>query len=1468
MRWLLIPALLLATPAFAQDEPGFFERLFSTDTADSDAEQGTLLEGLIEDSLSGTGRSVTVTGFSGALSGQATLDSLVIADADGPWLTLTDATLDWNRAALFRGRLDVTELSAREILFPRLPTSEEAEAPSPEASGGFQLPDLPVSVNIGRIAAERVELGEALFGVASVISMDGALSLSDGSGAADLDITRLDQPGAIRLDAGYENATQNLRLDLSMVEAEGGIVSTLVGLPGAPSVDFAISGDAPLSDFAADIRLATDGEDRLSGQVTLRETEEARRVSANIGGDIAPVFAPQFRDFFGDSLTLEAETLLFDDGRISVPEFSFYARELALFGTVELGADRLPQLIDITGRIAPETGDRVLLPISGEPTEVERANLGISYDASQSEDWRAVIRIDSLARDGLQADEALARITGQLGTGTPASVSGALILEVDGLVTTDGLSEAVGSNISGAAQIDWNGGPLTVEDFTLTARDLSLAGMAIVDGNEITTTTSVQAARLANFSALAGRDLSGDAALSVSGQLNPLTQSFNLTAKGETNNLAIGEPRADAIVAGTATLEATVVRDTDGVRVALTTLESPAASLTGEASLRSGGSSAALTGRLNETAVIVPGLNGPSDITFAGQENETRDWTIRTSLTAPAVTADVQGLLSNIYEFPAFQGTASVESPDLSVFSELAGRALSGRIAVEAEGGVNADLTRALVDADVRGRDITVEGLDVEGLLKGPVTLSVEGGRTDDRIDITNIAFGGASLIAQLSGVITGLSATPAFDGKLSARSPDLSVFSGLVGRPLSGRANVLAEGAATADLTSGRITATLDGQDIRTGLSEIDPLLQGAVALEVDGARDGDTLSITRLSLEGPALTANLSGSAMDLNQTPSFEGRVNAQSEDISVFAGLAKRPLAGQLTLTAEGGGRSDLSDARLVASVTGENLRTGIAEADTLLQGPLSLEIDAARNGGGIEVNAFSLRTDAVTAETSGQIGEDGDRLSLTARLFDVSPFVPGFSGALAIAGTLGRVADGLALDIDATGPGGSRAAVEGTITEDFATANLGIDGSAPLALANRFIEPRSLSGTSQFNLRLDGPPNLGALSGRVTLADARLAAPTLPTGLDNITGTIQLNDSQASLNIDSRVESGGRLSVAGPIGLTAPNIAALRVGLSDVRVTDPQLYETTANGEIRISGALTGGASIAGTVNLDETNIRIPSSGLGGAGAIPEITHLREPPPVRGTRQKAGLLERENTDNVGSRAVFPLDVQVLAPNRIFVRGRGLDSEFGGSVRVTGTTANIIPIGAFELIRGRLDILGQRLALEQARITIQGGLIPILDILATTDVEDTEINVGVLGPADAPEISFTSSPELPQEEVLARLIFGRGLETLSPIQAARLAIAVRTLAGRGGEGIVGNIRGGAGLADLDVTTNEEGNAAVRAGAYLGENIYSDVTIDSSGETQLNLNLDVSPSLTVRGGVTNDGSTSLGIFFERDY
>ncbi len=247
-------ALLLALPhsAAAQDDRG-------------------LLQGFIEDNLSTEGREVRIEGFAGALSSEASLDLLTIADEDGIWLTLKDVTLDWSRLALLRGRLEVTKLSAGEILVPRLPKPQEGvEIPDAEATG-FSLPDLPVAINVEEIAATKIVLGAPLLGEEVSLSLAGSLQLDDGVGNAKLDVTRLDRDAdKVVLDVSYSNADHRLGIDLTVTEDEGGLASTLMGIPGAPSLKLTVLGDAPLEDFTAEIGLDTDGERRIGGTVAVQ----------------------------------------------------------------------------------------------------------------------------------------------------------------------------------------------------------------------------------------------------------------------------------------------------------------------------------------------------------------------------------------------------------------------------------------------------------------------------------------------------------------------------------------------------------------------------------------------------------------------------------------------------------------------------------------------------------------------------------------------------------------------------------------------------------------------------------------------------------------------------------------------------------------------------------------------------------------------------------------------------------------------------------------------------------------------------------------------------------------------------------------------------------------------------------------------------------------------------------------------
>jgi translocation and assembly module TamB len=368
-------------------------------------------------------------------------------------------------------------------------------------------------------------------------------------------------------------------------------------------------------------------------------------------------------------------------------------------------------------------------------------------------------------------------------------------------------------------------------------------------------------------------------------------------------------------------------------------------------------------------------------------------------------------------------------------------------------------------------------------------------------------------------------------------------------------------------------------------------------------------------------------------------------------------------------------------------------------------------------------------------------------------------------------------------------------------------------------------------------------------------------------LQDVNATARLNGTSATVTAEAALSTKGRLAVNGTVGLAAPFTAGLDITVQNALLRDPQLFETTANGTLRLQGPLTGGAGITGQITLSGTEVQIPSTSLGGAADLPGLTHLNEPAAVHDTRARAGLLGVAQTPTT-SAAPFALDITVSAPNRLFIRGRGLDAELGGALTLRGTTAAVIPNGGFSLLRGRLDILGRRLTLTEAQMAMEGNLIPTVAIAASTESDGVTSTIRIDGPATDPVVSFTSSPDLPEEEILSRLLFGRDLTSLSPLQAAQLANAVATLSGRGGQGVVGRLRQGFGLDDLDLRTDDTGGAAVTAGKYLSENVYTEVVVGSEGKTEINLNLDVSDSITVRGRAGNDGSTGLGVFFEKDY
>lgn len=1157
--------------------------------AQTAAEDRDYLTALLEDNLSDAGRKVTITGFRGALSSVAALDEMTIADADGIWITLRDVSLDWSRSDLLSGAVTVNALTAAEVILDRMPVMGDASGLPAAEGAAFSLPELPVSVNIGRLAIDHITLGKAVLGEEIAGSAEASLSLAGGEGRAVMNLDRKDSgpDGYLALEASYSNASNVLTLSLDAQEDAGGVAVRLLSVPGDPSAGLTIQGSGPLDSFAVEVALATDGLPRLSGQVTLSGDGQGRRdFTANLSGDLAPVFWPEYHEFLGNSLVLTATGASLPDGRLEVASLNLNSGALHAKGSLALAADGLPERFDLGLSIASPDASPLLLPLTTEvPTRITSASLKLGFDARDGQDWTIGGLIAGLDRADFKA--ASLSLAGGGTIARPAQgarVSADLSFIAQGLAPTDpALAAALGQTASGRLSAEWSSGSgkTEVTDLSLTGADYGFAAAGQIEGLStgfaVNGTGSGQWADLSRLSALAGLALRGSAEMTVTGRASALGDAFDLalTAKGQ--DLAVGQPQVDNLLSGTSEIKADIARDFSG-----TVLRS-------------------------------------------------------LQVTAGDVQADIAGTLTSL----AWDLKAALDLPDLAVLG-----------------------------AGYRGR-------------------------------------------------VTGSAA-----------------FAGTT--------------------TKGQFTLTGTADALGIGQPEVDRVLAGP---------------------------ADLSVSIAVLDGTPW--------------------------------------LQDARL--------------------------------NGKSAQVTA--------TGQPDGTIG-------LNARLANLGLILPQFPGPLTLSGPIRQTADGVTLALTAQGPAQVSGDLTGRIAADYASADLAFSGQSLADIVNPFLTPRALSGALTYELRLSGPLNINAVSGQVSLANGRLADPALNFGIDGIAAEARISGGQAQISATAQVTSGGGLVVSGQSGLTLPFPGSLKVQVQNVVFRDPKLYDTTVNGALTIEGPLAGGALVQGQVVLGRTELRIPSSGLGGSEPIPEIRHLAEPADVRETRARAGLFRQDSTAASGNSGTYALDIRVAAPNQIFLRGRGLDAELGGSLRLRGTSTDLRPEGSFELIRGRLDIVGRRLVLSEAQLLLEGAFVPRINILATAEGDDIISTLRISGPASEPMITLESSPELPEEEVLAQLLFGERLQTLSAFQAVQLASAVQTLAGKGGEGLVEKLRKNTGLDNLDIKTDETGDFGLTAGKYLSEKVYTEVTVDQTGKTQIDLNLDVKSHITLKAKASSDGDTGVGIFLEKNY
>ncbi len=763
-----------------------------------------------------------------------------------------------------------------------------------------------------------------------------------------------------------------------------------------------------------------------------------------------------------------------------------------------------------------------------------------------------------------------------------------------------------------------------------------------------------------------------------------------------------------------------------------------------------------------------------------------------------------------------------------------------------------------------------------------------------------------------LTGAVT-VGAGGTAEGRLTGGTSNLAELSGLAGQPLAGslaltvdlaapggqqgvEATVEANGLAAG--TAGRIGHLALNASVANALSptpEIDARLNAAAVsaggtsldrVEVTAAGTPEALAVT-LGVAGGQASANARATIARAGETTrinlaSLQARYRDQPVTLAQPATVVIDPsgiavsrlvLAGQQgRLSADG----RFGDGRIDITVALADLPLGLARlADPTLGLAGTLSGNARVTGSPSAPEAtFDLRADRVRVEAATRLGLPGVNATAQGALRG------GRLNARATVTAAERGSITANADIPLAMGGGSGGG---------APMRVEVNGRIDLAMANNLLaaQGRQVDGQLQLALAVTGSLAQPTGSGTVSLTGGRYRDAVLGTELDNIdlslTGTGQ---SLTLTRLSAHTPGGGTIGGSGTIGLDAAAgfPADIRITAANATLAGTDTLTAATDADLRLSGAVMGISQLGGSIAIRSAEIRIPDRLPPSAPTI-EVTEINLPNSRAASAGPAGTAAAPRrpatprqiapTPAATTPAAFnpALDITVIARQQVYVRGRGLNAELGGNLHVVGTAAAPRIEGALTLRQGTFDLLGNRLDFDHGTITFLGGntIDPILDFQASTRVADITASVNIAGRPAAPEISFSSDPPRPQDEVVSYLLFGKGVGQLTALEAVRLAQSVAELTGvGGGNGLLDQVREATGLDRLDVSGGSDGSGpTLNAGRYVAEGVFVGVQqgVDATS-SRVTVQVEVTDHVRVEADVGANASSRVGVNLEWDY
>jgi translocation and assembly module TamB len=306
----------------------------------------------------------------------------------------------------------------------------------------------------------------------------------------------------------------------------------------------------------------------------------------------------------------------------------------------------------------------------------------------------------------------------------------------------------------------------------------------------------------------------------------------------------------------------------------------------------------------------------------------------------------------------------------------------------------------------------------------------------------------------------------------------------------------------------------------------------------------------------------------------------------------------------------------------------------------------------------------------------------------------------------------------------------------------ANVNLRLNGALDLRLLTGISPGLTIGGPAQINATFEGTLERPRITGRIHIDNDNARVADFPTGLSNIKGDFVFDDTRLLLNDMTAEAGGGTLHLSGSVTYTERPLRYDITARSDsTRIRYPEGMSWLTGGSLRLTGTTEAGL-LSGRVTVHRVSL---TQGLEVAGVL--------------VSTKQGINAPSTSSAFLRNLQFDVEAVSAPDARMEWPGAELDAE--ADIRVRGTWEHPILLGHIHVLSGELMFHGNRYRVARGDINFANPfrLDPVVNVEASTTIQQYEITLNFNGPASKLTLAYRSDPPLPANDIVTLLALGQ-------------------------------------------------------------------------------------------------------------